>query len=54
VIKAKYLQSDGVGTVILKMGDSLVWADLLKVKQIYLRGRQIIKNGKQTLLWKDK
>jgi hypothetical protein len=24
------------------MGDSPVWTDLLKVKQIYLRGRQII------------
>jgi hypothetical protein len=37
------------------MGDSPVWADLLKVKQIYLRGRQIItKNGKQTLFWKEK
>jgi hypothetical protein len=37
------------------MGDSPVWTDLLKVKQIYLRGRQIItKNGKHTLLWKDK
>jgi hypothetical protein len=55
VIRAKYLQKDGVGTVTLKMGDSPVWADLLKVKQIYLRGRQIItKNGKLTLIWKDK
>jgi hypothetical protein len=55
VTGAKYLQRDGVGTVTLKMGDSPVWADLLKVMKIYLRGRQIItNNGKQTLLWKDK
>jgi hypothetical protein len=36
------------------MGDSPVWTDLLKIKPIYLRGRQvIIKNGKHTLFWKD-
>jgi hypothetical protein len=30
------------------MGDSPVWADLLKVKQIYLRGRKIITKMENT------
>jgi hypothetical protein len=54
LVKAKYLQNAGVGNVSHKMGDSPVWTDLLKVKPIYLRGRQvIIKNGKHTLFCKD-
>jgi len=36
------------------MGDSHVWADLLKIKDIYLRGRSLqTKNGKNTILWTD-
>ena len=36
------------------MGDSQVWTDLLKVKNIYLRGRSIrTKNGKNTIFWTD-
>jgi len=31
-----------------------VWCDLLKVRPIYLRGRQVeTRNGKSTLFWKD-
>jgi hypothetical protein len=37
------------------LGDSPVWADLLKVKNIYLKGREVIvKNGKSVVLWTDK
>jgi hypothetical protein len=54
LIKAKNLQNARVGNVSHKMGSSPVWTDLLKIKPIYLRGRQIItKNGKHTLFWKD-
>jgi len=35
--------------------DSAIWADLLKIRDIYLQGRKvIIGNGKKTLFWKDK
>jgi hypothetical protein len=37
------------------LGDSPVWTDLLKVKNIYLKGREVIlKNGKRILFWTDK
>jgi hypothetical protein len=53
-IKAKYLQNEGVFTVKHKFGDSPIWADLLKIKNIYLSGRKITThNGKRTMLWLD-
>ena len=37
-----------------RQSDSAIWADLLKVEDIYLQGRKIlVKNGKNTLFWKD-
>ena len=34
--------------------DSAMWSDLLKIRNIYLQGRQIeIGDGKNTLFWKD-
>jgi hypothetical protein len=54
VVKAKYLRGELVSTVRHRLTDSPVWTDLLKVKSLYLKGRKVeIKNGKNTLFWKD-
>jgi hypothetical protein len=46
LIKKKYLKH--------RLDDSPIWGDLLKVRQVCLRGRLIhVKNGKQTLFWED-
>jgi hypothetical protein len=53
-VKSKYLKNKVVGNVSHKLGDSPVWTDLLKVKNIYLKGRKCeINNGESTLLWTD-
>jgi hypothetical protein len=37
-----------------RQNDSPIWADLLKIKNIYLLGRKmVVRNGEKTLLWKD-
>ena len=54
LVKAKYLKGRPIAAVQYKMGDSHVWADLLKIKDIYLRGRRLqTKNGKNTILWSN-
>lgn len=54
IVKFKYLKSDSINTVKHKQSDSAIWADLLKVKDLYLQGRKmIIKDGRNTLFWKD-
>ena len=38
----------------MKQGDSPVWKDLLKVKQIYLQGRiMVVGDGRSTDFWHD-
>jgi hypothetical protein len=52
IIKAKYMRKDAVVIVKHKLGDSLVWADLLKVKSLYLSKRVVqIRNGVVAMLW---
>lgn len=41
LVKAKYLAKDSIHTVSHKLHDSPMWYDLLKVKDLYLRGRTI-------------
>lgn len=54
IIKSKYMQDKGIIAVSHKYGDSPIWTDLLKDKNIYLRGRKIsTRNGKKTLFWED-
>jgi hypothetical protein len=37
-----------------KQNDSSIWADLLKITNVYLKGRKNnVKNGQKTLFWKD-
>jgi hypothetical protein len=54
IVKHKYMKKDNVSSVKHKQTDSPMWADLLKIKHIYLQGRKMnIKNGKSTSVWKD-
>jgi hypothetical protein len=55
IVKAKYLQHNGVRSVKHRIDDSPVWTDLLKIKHIYLSGRKIeTKNWtKNTMRWHD-
>lgn len=54
IVKFKYLRSDSVCTVRHRQNDSLIWADLLKIREIYLQGRVIeVHNGKSTLFWHE-
>jgi hypothetical protein len=39
IIKAKYLRKSEVRNVSHKLDNSPVWADLLKIKHFYLKGR---------------
>ena len=54
IIKHKYLKSNSILDVSHKQSDSAIWADLLKVKDIYLQGRKkVVRDGKTTFFWKD-
>lgn len=50
IVKAKYIKDGIVCYVNHKMDDSPVWADLLKVKQIYLQRRKVVVHNGKTLL----
>jgi hypothetical protein len=50
IIKYKYLRHDSICSVKHKQTDSPMWADLLKVRNLYLQGRKfVIGNGKNIL-----
>jgi len=50
----KYLQSESICTVSHRQSDSPIWADLLKIKSVYLQGRKIeVRDGKNTFSWLD-
>jgi hypothetical protein len=54
VVRNKYMLGETVGTVKHMLDNSPTWTDLLKTKNIYLRGRKVeTENGKMTLFWKD-
>jgi len=49
------LKHDTFHSVSRRLNDSSVWCDLLKVKEIYLMGREVCtKNGNLTRFWKDR
>jgi hypothetical protein len=54
IVKAKYLRTKTVATVVTRFNDSPCWKALLKVKDTYFAGRKVILgNGDITRLWKD-
>ena len=54
IVKFKYVKNGSILDVSHKQSDSAIWADLLKIKNIYLQGRKVlVRNGKNTFFWKD-
>jgi hypothetical protein len=54
IILEKYMQGKNVHNVLHNMEDSPIWHDLLKIKQYYLMGRQVVtKSGDNTKFWED-
>jgi hypothetical protein len=54
IVKLKYVKGAHVGLIKNKMSDSPVWSDLMKIRHIYLRGREYkINNGKLISFWTD-
>jgi hypothetical protein len=54
LVKAKYLSKSSIHNVNHKLNDSPIWYDLLKIKDVYLKGRAInIENGECTRFWED-
>ena len=55
IIQFKYLKNDSICTVKHRQTDSPIWADLLKIRDIYLQGRKfIIGDGKKILFWRER
>jgi hypothetical protein len=54
IINFKYLSGKSICTVKHRQNDFAMWFDLLKIKDIYLQGRQVkIGASKNTLFWRD-
>jgi hypothetical protein len=54
IIRYKYMRTKLIHKVSHKLNDSPIWSDLLKVKDIYLQGREIsIGNGNLVRFWLD-
>lgn len=43
IVKFKYLKKDSICTVKHRQNDSAIWSDLLKVRNIYLQGRKMVR-----------
>jgi hypothetical protein len=54
IVKVKYVKGSPICLIPNRINDSPIWKDLMKVRQIYLRGRGIkINNGEAVSLWLD-
>jgi hypothetical protein len=54
IVKLKYLKGTPICLVQNKMSDSPVWSDLLKIRPIYLRGREYrLNNVKVISFWRE-
>jgi hypothetical protein len=54
IVKYKYLPKNSIHDVCHEIHDSPMWADLLKVKNIYLQGRAVsISDETKTRFWHD-
>ena len=54
IVKAKYLSNDLISSAKWRLTDSPVWKDLLKVKDVYMKGRKmVVGKGNKTDFWQD-
>lgn len=55
IVKKKYIKDGCISQIKHRQTDSLVWSDLLKVRDLYLEGRRMrVGDGKSTDVWNDK
>jgi hypothetical protein len=55
IVKKKYIKQSPICLIQEKMSDSPLWKDLLKIRQVYLKGREYkINNGKSVSFWLDR
>jgi len=53
IINAKYIKGKPIPLITHNQNNCPVWADLLKVRSLYLQGRKVkIRNGKNNQFWK--
>jgi hypothetical protein len=54
-VRKKYVRQPPICVIKGKMSDSPLWKDLLKIRQIYLKGREYkVNNGKSISFWLDR
>jgi hypothetical protein len=54
VVRKKYKIKGGIVQLRTKQSNSSLWNDLLKIKDLYLKGRVMkIGNGRDTDFWRD-
>lgn len=54
IIKAKYFRNKTVSSIKTRFNDSPCWKAIMKVKEVYMAGRQIsLSNGRLVRVWKD-
>jgi hypothetical protein len=54
IVKLRYIQGTRVCLVQNRMDDSSVWKDLIKIRHIYMRGREyVLGNGRLISFWLD-
>jgi hypothetical protein len=53
-VKLKYVKSSPVCLIPNRLNDSPIWKDLMKIRHIYLRGREYkVNNGRKVSFWLD-
>jgi hypothetical protein len=54
IVRTKYVKGSPICLIPNRIYDSPIWKDLMKVRQLYLRGRGVkINNGKAVSFWLD-
>jgi hypothetical protein len=54
IVRLKYVKGSPTCLILNKFNDSPIWSDLLKIRHIYLMGREIkIGNGRMVSFWLD-
>jgi hypothetical protein len=54
IVNLKYVKGTPICLVKQKYSDSPVWSDLLKIRHLYLKGREYkVNNGKMMSFWRD-
>jgi hypothetical protein len=54
IVQINYMKNKLISLIKHRQSDSPVWSDLLKIRHIYLKGREfVVNNGKKISFWLD-